>query len=120
MMNSSATTLAGPADTVRIRGVLLEDARLLLRVDGTAEVHVRVRQEQAQRLSIAQAVQVFGSSHSAQYAAQRATWRLRKGRHATVHARRFDIVAGHLVLLDVSLIECEGSVDFTAPREVAA
>jgi hypothetical protein len=118
MMGASAT--AGKADTIRIHGVLLEDARLMLRTDGTAEIHTRVHQQDAQRLSIAVAVQVFGNGHAAQYAAQRAAWRLRKGRPATVHASRFDIVSGHLVLLDVSMIECAGPVDFTAPREVAA
>jgi hypothetical protein len=106
------------SDGIRIIGILAEDAHLLLRNDGTAEVHVRVQQDDPHR-SIAIGAQVHGNSHAAQYAAQNGARRMRKGEPVTVHARCYDIVRGRLLLLDVTLIECAAMRDRTAPREVA-
>jgi len=80
---------------------------------------VRVQQDDAQR-TLAVGAQVHGSSYSAQYAAKNAAHRMRKGAPVTVHAKYYKIVRSHLLLLDVSLIECGAAPDRTAPREVAA
>lgn len=108
-------------DCIRITGRLLKDARLMLRNDGTAEVHIVLRQEGA-HIGCAHAVQAYGTGHANQYAAQRAAGRLRKSEKVTVHAALFDIVRGELQLLDVSHIAHDAAAtDHSAPhKELAA